>query len=101
MAESKQSFLFSIFRRFSFKTFLIIMLIIMGWLFLNREKLIELWQSYEVRNRELSRVTKLEHQRRTLEKKRDLLERTTIETERLVREKFKMKRPGEKVIIIK
>ncbi|MCX7765872.1 MAG: cell division protein FtsL [Candidatus Sumerlaeia bacterium] len=90
-----------IFRVLPFGTFFLAALLLSGWLYINREKLAELWQAYERRNSELARVEKLEHQRQQLEENWRLMEQTSLETERLVREKFKMKRPEEKIIILK
>lgn len=101
MRNERQSILFIILRSFSFKTFFLVAVLIIGWLMLNREKLLEYWQSYQMRNNELERVIKLEYERRQLDERKQLLEQTTVETERQVREKYKMKKPGEKIIIIK
>lgn len=102
MKKSKQQpFIFAFIRKFPFKTFFLTALIIVAWLFINRDKLLEFWEAYQTRNAELARVQKLEYEMKHLQQKRKLLEQTTLETERLVREKFKMKKPGEKIIIIK
>ncbi|MCD6384479.1 hypothetical protein J7M23_01755 [Candidatus Sumerlaeota bacterium] len=102
MKNSKQHhFVFFFLQKFPFKTFFLVALIIIAWLFINRDKLLEFWQAYQTRNAELARVQKLEYEMKQLEQKRTLLEQTTLETERLVREKFKMKKPGEKIIILK
>ena len=101
MRNGRQSILFTVLRSFSFKTFFLVAVLIIGWLMLNREKLLEFWQSYQMRNNELERVIKLEYERRQLDERRQLLEQTNLEAERQVREKYKMKKPGEKIVIIK
>lgn len=93
--------IFSFFKFFPFRAFFLILLLIIAWLFLNRQRLLDFWQAYERRNNELAAVEKLEHQRKQLQERQQLLERTSLETERLVREKFKMRKPEEKIILLR
>ena len=101
MKTDKPSRALALISKFPFKMFIIMAMMIIGWLYLNRQKVVLFWEAYHMRNAELSRVTKLEHERKQLEQKRVLLQQTSFETERIVREKFKMKKPGERVIVIK
>lgn len=84
-----------------FKTLFVAALIVAAWLFVNRDKLMGFWEAYQVKNAQQSLVAKLEFERNQMEKQRKLLEHTSLETERLVREQYKMKKPGEKIIILK
>ena len=101
MKKATQSFGIALLKKFPFKTVFLMALFVAGWLYLNRQKLVEFWQSYQMRNTELARVMKHEHERKQLEDKRLQMKKDTFETERIVREKFKMRKPGEKVIVIR
>ena len=95
--------LFKIFRGVGLITYLSILLlgvIIALWLAVNRRNLSECIESYRVRNTVRIRVQKLSKKVKELEEEKRMLETGLEENEIAVRERFRMVREGEHLVLV-
>ncbi len=70
------------------------------WMVTNRRHLHECIASYRLRNREMARVKSLNIRLRELGREKDLLESGSEENEVAIRDRFRMVRPGERLVIV-
>ena len=89
-------------RNFIFYISLLLLgIIVVVWLTVNRRNLKECFWSYRVRNRERAKVTALQKRLEILGEERHLLEGAENENEIVVRNRFRMVKPGEHLILVK
>jgi len=70
------------------------------WLVANRRNLQECLASYRMRNRELAKVRALEKRLEGLQEEKRLLENGTEESEIAARNRFRMAKEGERLVIV-
>ena len=86
---------------FSLPGLCLILALVVGWLFLNRQNIQELIYNYHLRHKVLSETQVLEKDIEKLTQQKTDLIKGDFESERLLREQFKMVLPGERLIVIK
>jgi len=86
---------------FSFTAFFCIFLAIAVWLVINRGNLLQFFNRYGERNKEQSEVNVLEKNLSDLEEQKKILELGGFENEKVIRERYLMIKPGEKIVILK
>ncbi len=86
---------------FIFYTGLLLMaIIVIVWLVVNRRNLNECFVSYRIRNREVAKVNALQSRLENLSQEKCLLEGAENENEVVVRNRFRMVKPGEHLILV-
>ena len=92
--------LFSGNRIVCYLSLLLLGIIIIAWLAINRWNLQECIESYRLRNRELAKVKALKKRLEDYQEEKRLLETGMEENEIAVRNRFRMVRPGEHLVIV-
>ena len=75
-------------------------IIVIVWLTVNRRILSECFDSYRTRNREMAKVSALRKRLDDLREEKRLLESTATENEVVVRNRFRMVKPGEHLVLV-
>jgi len=71
------------------------------WLTINRNNLRELFTAYQMRNKERAEVRVLEKSTLKMEEDKQYLLKGEFENEKVIRERYRMARPGERLIILR
>ena len=79
---------------------LILGMVVILWLMFNRWNLQECLESYKLRNRELAKVNALKKRLENLREEKRLLESGVEENEIAVRNRFRMVKPGEHLVLV-
>jgi cell division protein FtsB len=88
-------------RLFSFGSLIYLFIILAIWLVLNRNNVRELFIAYQMCNRQLAEVRVLEKAIQKMEEERQFLIKGEFENEKVIRERYRMAKPGERLIILK
>ena len=70
------------------------------WLVINKGNVVQFFHHYNERNKELMSVRVLEKNIRDLEEQKKALEYGGFENEKIIRERYHMIKPGEKIILL-
>jgi len=87
-------------RPICYLSLLLLGIILIVWLSINRRNLRECLSSYRIRNRELAKVESYQKRIQDLREEKRLLESGMEENEIAVRERFRMVRPGERLVLV-
>ena len=79
---------------------LVLGLIVILWLMINRWNLQECLENYKLRNRELAKVNALKKRLENLREEKRLLESGVEENEIAARNRFRMVKPGEHLVLV-
>lgn len=88
-------------RVFSFGSLIYLCIALAVWLVINRNNLRELFTAYQMRNREKAEVQVLEKSIKKMDEDKQYLLKTDFENEKVIRERYRMAKPGERLIILK
>ena len=75
-------------------------IVVVVWLCINRRNLRECLECYETRNREMARVKALNKRLENLREEKNLLISGKVENEIAIRNRFRMVRPGEHLVLV-
>ena len=88
-------------RLFSFGSLICLCIALAIWLTINRNNLHELFTAYQMRNKERAEVRVLEKSTIKMEEDKQYLIKGDFENEKVIRERYRMAKPGERLIILK
>ena len=87
-------------RLFSFGSLIYLCIALAIWLTINRNNLRELFTAYQMRNKERAEVRVLEKSTIKMEEDKQYLIKGEFENEKVIRERYRMAKPGERLIIL-
>ena len=88
-------------RLFSFASLICLCIVLASWLFFNRNNMRELFTAYQMRNKERSEVRVLEKSIEKMDEDKKFLLKDDFENEKVIRERYRMAKPGERLIILR
>ena len=85
---------------FSLATLFFVFLALAIWLVFNHSNLLQFFHHYSERNKEIAEIKVLEKNILDLEEQKEILETGGFENEKIIRERYRMIKPGEKIVIV-